>query len=137
MLQKSSDYWFQEPGWLSSDFSGLTDLCSLIYLSSLCSLTGLNSLYSPISSKNFLVLMVWSSLVPKLPILVIFCRMDHQKYNFLLIYVTFLKTGWWNSNAQTSVTHWYLHYNQKVIFRWSPRPSKYIKTGRKTLYNRT
>ena len=30
-------------------------------------------------------------------------------------------------------THWYLHHNQKVIFRWSPKPSKYIKTGRKTL----
>ena len=24
-------------------------------------------------------------------------------------------------------THWSLHYNLKVIFRWSPRPSKYIK----------
>ena len=49
-------------------------------------------------------------------------------------FVIFLKIGWWNSNAQTSGTHWYLHYNLKVIFRWSPRPSKYIKTGQKTLY---
>ena len=43
---------------LSSDFLGLRNLCSLIDLSSLCNLTGLNSLYSPISSKNFLILMV-------------------------------------------------------------------------------
>ena len=43
---------------LISDFVGLRNLCSLIYLSSLCNLTGLNSLYSPISSKNFLILMV-------------------------------------------------------------------------------
>ena len=39
-------------------------------LTSACNLTGLNSLYSHISSKNFLVLM------------------DHQKSNFLLIYGT-------------------------------------------------
>ena len=50
-------------------------------------------------------------------------------------FVIFLKIGWWNSNAQTSETHWCLHYNLKVIFRWSPRPLKYIKTGRKTLYS--
>ena len=43
---------------LSSDFVGLRNLCSLIDLSSLCNLTGLNSLYSPISSKNFLILMI-------------------------------------------------------------------------------
>jgi hypothetical protein len=114
---KVLDYWFQEPGWLGSDFPGLTNLCSLIDLSGLCILTGLNSLYSPISSKKFYFLMVWSSLVPKLPILVIYCRMDHQKSNCLLIYgtffyqrllkpvyVPFLKTGWWNLNAQTSGT---------------------------------
>ena len=143
---KSSDYSLQEPGWLSSDFPGLTNLCSLIDLSGLCSLTGLNSLYSPISSKNFLVLMVWSSLVPKLPKLVIFCRMDHQKSNFLLIYgtsfyrrllrpayVTFLKSSWWNSNAQTSGTCRCLHYSLKVVFSWPPRSSKYINSGRKTL----
>jgi hypothetical protein len=43
---------------LSSDFLGLRNLCSLIDLSSLCNLTGLTSLYSPISSKNFLILMI-------------------------------------------------------------------------------
>jgi hypothetical protein len=37
---------------LSSDFSGLRNLDGL------CNLTGLNSLYSPISSKNFLILIV-------------------------------------------------------------------------------
>ena len=78
---QSSDYWFQEPGWLRSNFPGLTNLCSLIDLSGLCNVTSLISLYSSISSKNFLVLMVWSSLAPKWPILAI-CRMDQQKSNF-------------------------------------------------------
>jgi hypothetical protein len=41
---------------LSSDFPGLENLPSLIYLNGLCNLTSLNS---PISSKNFLILMVW------------------------------------------------------------------------------
>ena len=145
---KSSDYSLQEPGWLSSDFPGLTNLCSLIDLSGLCNLTGLNSLYSHISSKNVLVLMVWSSLAPKLPILVIFCRMDHQKSIFLLIYgtsfyrrllrpayVIFLKTFWWNSNAQTSGTYRYLHYNLKVVFSWPPRSSKSVNMSWNTLYN--
>jgi hypothetical protein len=40
---------------LSSDYPGLGNLCSLCNLSSLCNLTGLNS---PISSKNFLILLV-------------------------------------------------------------------------------
>jgi hypothetical protein len=43
---------------LHSDFSGLKNLCSLIDLSGLWNLNGLNSLYSHISSKNFLILMV-------------------------------------------------------------------------------
>ena len=143
---KSSDYWFQEPEWLSSDFPGLTNLCSLIDLSGLCDLTGLNSLYSHISSKNFLVLMVWSSLAPKWPILVIFCRTDHQKCNFLVVYgtffyrrllrpayVIFLKTFWWNSNAQTSGIYRYLHYNLKVVFSWPPRSSKSVNMSWNTL----
>ena len=118
---KFSNHWFQEPGWLRSDFPGLTNLCSLIELSGLCSLTGLNSLYSLISSRNFLFLMVWSSLAPKWPILVIFWWIDHHNSIFLLIhgtsfyrrllrpaYVTFFKTAWWNSNAQTSGIYRYL-----------------------------
>ena len=43
---------------LSSDFLGLRNLCSLIDLSSLFNLTGLTSLHSPISLKNFLILIV-------------------------------------------------------------------------------
>ena len=39
-------------------------------------------------------------------------------------YVTFLKTGWWNSNGCTSGIHWCIYHNQKVVFRWSPRSSK-------------
>ena len=68
---------------------------SLIDLSSLCNLTGLNSLYSPISSKNFLILMVWSSMASKWPILNLLCGMDHQKSKFLMIYGTFSVRGCW------------------------------------------
>ena len=76
---------------LLSDFSDLKNLCSLIDLSGLCNLSGLNSLYSPISSKNFLILMVWTSITPKWPIVVIFCGMDHQeRFHF----------GTWNSNLE-------------------------------------
>ena len=116
---KSSDYQFHEPAWLSGDFPGLRMLCSLIDLTGLCNITGLNSLYSPFSSKNFLTLIAWSSQAPKWPILVIFCYMDCQKSNCLLMYdttfcwrllrsayVTFLKIGWWNSNGKTSWTHY-------------------------------
>ena len=49
----------------SSEFLGLRNLSSLIDLSSICNLTGLNSLFNQISSKNLLILMVWSSLAPK------------------------------------------------------------------------
>ena len=66
-----------------------------IDLSGLCNLTGLNSLNSPISSKNFLIQMVWPSPAPKWPILVPFCGMDHQKSNFLLIFDTLPVGGWW------------------------------------------
>ena len=45
-----------------SDFSVFRNLCSLIDLISLCNLTGLLSLYRPISSKIFLILMIESSL---------------------------------------------------------------------------
>ena len=49
-------------------------------------------------------------------------------------YVTFLKTGWWNSNDRTSGIHRCLHHNQKVVFRGSQRSSKYIKVIWNTLY---
>jgi hypothetical protein len=49
-------------------------------------------------------------------------------------YVTFLKTGWWNSNDRTSEIHRCLYHYQKVVFRWPPRSSKYIKAIQKTLY---
>ena len=91
--------------------------------------------------------MVWSSLAPKWPILVIFCRTDHQKSNFLLmygtsfyrrllrpVYVIFLKTFWWNSNAQTSEIYRYLHCNLKVVFRWPTRSSKSVNLSWNTLY---
>ena len=83
---------------LSSNFQGLKNFCSLIALSSLCNLTGLNSLYSPISSKNFLIQMVWSSMTWKWPIPVLFCGMNHQKYKFPLISVSFSVGGCWGQN---------------------------------------
>jgi hypothetical protein len=49
---------------LSSDFSGPRTSAYLIDLIGLCSLNGLYSLKSPISPKNFLILMVGSSLAP-------------------------------------------------------------------------
>ena len=49
-------------------------------------------------------------------------------------YVTFLKTGWWNSNDRTSGIHRWLYHYQKVVFRWPLRSSKYIKAIWKTLY---
>ena len=48
-------------------------LCSLIDLIGLCSFVGLTSLYSPISPKIFLVLMIGWSLAPKWSILSPFC----------------------------------------------------------------
>ena len=53
-------------------FPDLKNLWSLIDLGSLCNLNGLNSLYSSIPSKIILILMVWSSMAPKWPIIVIF-----------------------------------------------------------------
>ena len=80
---------------LSSDFLGLRNLCSLMDLSSLCNLTGLNSLYSPISSQNILILIVWSSMVSKWPMPVLFRGMDHQKSKNSLIYGTLSVGGCW------------------------------------------
>ena len=80
---------------LISDFPGLRNLCSLIDLSSLCNLTVLNSLYSPISSQNILILMVWSSMVSKWPIPILFCGIDHQKSKISLIYGTLSVGGCW------------------------------------------
>ena len=80
---------------LSSDFLGLRNLCSLMDLSSLCNLTGLNSLYSPISSKIFLILMIRSSLAPKWPIRVPFCVRNNQKSNFQLISEVFSVRACW------------------------------------------
>ena len=74
---------------LSSDYLGLRNLCSLIDLSSLSNLTGLTT------SKNILILMVWTFLAPKWPILVLFCEMDHQKSNFSLIFGTLSVGGCW------------------------------------------
>ena len=49
----------------------------------------------PHFTKNFLILMVGSSLAPKWPILAPFCGMDHQKSNFSLISDTLSVRGCW------------------------------------------
>ena len=90
---------------LRSDFQDPRNLCSLIDLSSLGNLIGLTSLTSPISSKKFLIMMVWSSLAPKWPILVPFCGIDHQKSNFSLIFGTFSVGGCW---GQAMLLFWKL-----------------------------
>ena len=78
---------------LSSDFS---DLCSLI------DLTGLYSLKSTSSPKNFMILMVGSSLAPKCPILSPFFGMDHQKPDFSLISDTLSIGGCWGRPADVT-----------------------------------
>ena len=90
---------------LRSDFQGPKNLCSLIDLSSLGNLIGLISLTSPISSKKFLIMMVWSSLAPKWTILVPFCGIDHQKSNFSLIFGIFSVGGCW---GQAMLLFWKL-----------------------------
>ena len=53
-----SNWWIQNPRWFSSDFLALeTSAASLISAASTTSLTR-NCLYSPISSKNFPILMI-------------------------------------------------------------------------------
>ena len=89
-----------------------TSAASLTSVASATSLASTASLYSPISSKNFLILMVWSSITPKWPIVVIFCGMGSSKIKIFTdiggcwglrpTYDNYLKTGWWNSNLQTS-----------------------------------
>ena len=103
---KSSDYGFQEPVWLCSDFSGLTNLCSLF------DLTGLNSLWNHIFSKNFLVPIVWSLLAPKWPIVVNFCGMDHQKSNFSLVSDTLSIGGCW---GQPTLFFWNLADETQMV----------------------
>ena len=66
----------------SSDFWTFKTSACIIDLISLCNLTGLHSLYSPISSKCFLILMIGSSLAPNWPIGVPFCVRNNQKSNF-------------------------------------------------------
>ena len=80
---------------LSNGFSSLCDLCSLLDLTSLCDLNGLYSLKCLFSPKNFLVLMVGSSLAPKWPILAPICEMNHQKSKFSLISYTLSVGGCW------------------------------------------
>ena len=80
---------------LNSDFSGLRNLCSLIDLSVLCNLSGLNSLYSLFFSKNFLILMVSSSMASKWQVFVFFCWMVQQKSKISLIYGTISVRGCW------------------------------------------
>ena len=68
-------WWLDHP-WHPNDQIDLSGLCNLNDLYSLDNLSGLNNLNS-LNSLNFLlILMVGSSLAPKLPIMVPFCGMD-------------------------------------------------------------
>ena len=101
-------------------FPDLKNLWSLIDLGSLCNLNGLNSLYSSIPSKIILILMVWSSMAPKWPIIVIFFGMDHQKSNFSLIYGTLSDGGCWGQPM--------LFFQNLVDETQMPKPQKYTDT---------
>ena len=101
-------------------FPDLKNLWSLIDLGSLCNLNGLNSLYSSIPSKIILILMVWSSMAPKWPIIVIFFGMDHQKSNFSLIYGTLSDGGCWGQPL--------LFFQNLVDETQMPKPQKYTDT---------
>ena len=101
-------------------FPDLKNLCSLIDLSSLCNLNGLNSLYSSIPPKIILILMVWSSMAPKWPIIVFFFGMDHQKSNFSLIYGTLSDGGCWGQPM--------LFFQNLVDETQMPKPQKYTDT---------
>ena len=103
---------------ISSDFPGLRTFAASMISTDLTTSVASRTSTASISSKNLLILIVRSSLAPKLWKSVPFCGMDHQKSNFLLISVTlsfgvfrrllrpadftFFKTGWWNSNVHTS-----------------------------------
>ena len=65
-----SNWWIQDPRWFWSDFLALETSAAL--LTSAASTTSLtrNSLYSPVSPKNFLILMIWSSMASKCPIVI-------------------------------------------------------------------
>ena len=81
---------------LSSDF--LSPRTSAASLTSSASTTSLASTASKalFHQKNFLILMIGSSLAPKWPIWAPFCGMDHQKSNFSLICDTFSDGGCWD-----------------------------------------
>ena len=144
------NHWIHEPGWLWKSsvviFLGLRNLCNLIDLSSLYNLTGLTSLYSPNFSKNFLILMFWTFLAPKWTILVLFCEMDHQKSNFLLIFGTLSVKGCWGQSMLLSwklVDKIQMPHTQKytdtfiityiVVFSWPQRSLLCIKSRWYTL----
>ena len=61
-----------------SDFPGLRNLYSLTDLSGLCNPLASNVSEILFFQKTILILMVWSSLVPKWPILEIFCKLYFQ-----------------------------------------------------------
>ena len=131
---------------ISSDFPGL-GTCSLNNVYSLNNLSGFNDLGSLISSKILFNLMVGSSLAPKWPVSVpffwkrsskiqIFTDIWYFFYRRLLrpAYVTFLKTGWQNSNAPYSGIYKYLHHSLKVVFSWPQRSLLYVKSRWYTQY---
>ena len=64
--------------------------------------------------------MVWSSMAPKWPILVIFCEMDHQKPNFSLIYGTLSDGGCWGQPM--------LLFQKLDDETQMPKPQKYTDT---------
>ena len=55
--------------------------------------------------------MIWSSMAPKWPIIVIFCGMDNQKSKFLLIHGIFSVRGCW---GQSRLLFWKLDDESQI-----------------------
>ena len=119
-----SNYPIQEPEWLwrhhYSFFQTLkTSAASLTLAASATSMASTAS-KALFPQRKFLILMVWSSMAPKWPILVIFCRMDNQKSNFSLIYGALSDGGCWGQPM--------LLFQKLVDETQMPKPQKLTDT---------
>ena len=107
---------------LSSDFLGLRNLCSLNDLNSLCNLTGLNS---PISSKNFMILMVWSSMASNDQYWQFFVKWIIKNPNFHWCMVPLSFGGCW---GQPILLFWKLVDETQILW-----PHEYTSTFKRNL----
>ena len=110
-FQKSNIDWPQQPPIekvlkFSKNFHDSVKIILVLRL-----LNSRTRIYSPISLKKFLILMIWSSMAPRWPIIVIFCGMDNQKSKFLLIHGIFSVRGCW---GQSRLLFWKLDDESQI-----------------------